>query len=333
MKIRTKLSLGLLFLFLVIIIIGAVGIYSINRLASDSKAILKANYESLQFSKNMQLALDSYEDGEPTSLQKFESNLQAQEDNVTEIGEKEITGRLRNQFERLNQDSLSTSLINGIRSTIYQLVDLNMNAIVRKNDEAQKTADKAKMYLAIIGTVCFLISFSFIINFPGYIANPIRELAEGIQQIAKKNYSQRLHFSSTDEFGDLAVSFNTMAQKLDEYEHSNLAKIIFEKKRIETIINNMKDPVIGFNEKNIILFANEEAIKILGTADSELIGKYAPDAALKNDLLRTLINSDSSVKPLKIYADEKESYFTKEVYPITSEDLSIGRVILLKNIT
>jgi HAMP domain-containing protein len=28
-----------------------------------------------------------------------------------------------------------------------------------------------------------------------------------------------------DEFGDLANAFNTMAERLDEYEHSNLSKI------------------------------------------------------------------------------------------------------------
>src|SRR5437868_1462114 len=94
-----------------------------------------------------------------------------------------------------------------------------------------------------------------------------------------------------------------------------LRKFFLKKKRIETIINNMKDPVIGFNEKNVVLFANEEAVKILSISDSELIGKYAPDVALKNDLFRTLLNSGVTVKPLKIYADKKESYFSKEVYP------------------
>lgn len=94
------------------------------------------------------------------------------------------------------------------------------------------------MYLTVIGAFCFLISFSFIINFPAYIANPIRDLTEGIKAIANKNYSQRLNFSSFDEFGELATAFNSMAEKLDHYEHSNLAKILFEKresKRSSTI--------------------------------------------------------------------------------------------------
>ena len=54
-----------------------------------------------------------------------------------------------------------------------------------------------------------------------------------------------------------------MAEKLDEYEHSNLSKILFEKKRTETIINLMSDPVIGLDEQNKIMFANEQALELL----------------------------------------------------------------------
>ncbi len=332
-RIKTKLSLGLILLFIVIILVGIVGIYSINRLASDSQAILKANYESLQFAKNMQQALDNFEKNDSSTVKKFEENLSAQENNITEIGEKEITKDLRNQFEQLKHSEKSTKVINTIRSLIYQMADLNMNAIVRKSNEAQQTADKAKMYLAIIGTLAFLISFSFLLNFPGYIANPIRQLTEGIKEISNKNYSQRIHLKKGDEFGELAEAFNSMAEKLDDYENSNLAKIIFEKKRIDTIINNMKDPIIGFDEKKNILFANSAAIRVLGIEEKDLIGKYAPDVALKNDLIRNLLNTESGIAPLKIYADNKESYFSKEVLQIMSEEQHIGEVIMLKNIT
>ncbi|MBK8292900.1 MAG: HAMP domain-containing protein [Flammeovirgaceae bacterium] len=55
------------------------------------------------------------------------------------------------------------------------------------------------------------------------IANPIKELTESIKQIATGNYSERVHFESHGEFGQLAQSFNTMAEKLEEYNNSNLA--------------------------------------------------------------------------------------------------------------
>ena len=45
----------------------------------------------------------------------------------------------------------------------------------------------------------------------------------------------------------MASAFNQMAKKLYDYEHSNISKLMFEKKRVETIINQMEDAVIGLD--------------------------------------------------------------------------------------
>ncbi len=158
-------------------------------------------------------------------------------------------------------------------------------------------------------------------------------MSEGITEIANKNYSKRIYLEQQDEFGDLAEAFNTMAEKLDEYENSNLAQLKFEKSRIETIINQMKDGIVGLDNKKNILFLNEVAEKILGLKEADIMNKYAPDVALKNDLMRTLLQEDPQRKELKIYADNKESYFNKDVLNVTDNNVVIGKVIVLRNIT
>ena len=212
---------------------------------------------------------------------------------------------------------------------IYSLNRISQNM---EDIEAEKTAQDAIFLMALVTTFCFLLSFSFIFNFPSYIANPIRELTEGIKEISNKNYQKRLNFTSKDEFGELATAFNAMAKRLNDYEHSNLAIIISEKQRIETIIDRLNEPLIGLDEKNKILFVNTEGSSILGMTKENLVGQYAPDIALKNDLLRTLL-TEIPTKPLKIYANNKESYFEKDVLDITTQDKSIGKVIILRNVT
>ena len=187
------------------------------------------------------------------------------------------------------------------------------------------------MLVAFAGSFLFLVAFSFVVNFPGYIANPIKELTERIKEVADRNYHQQLNFKSNDEFGELAQAFNTMTRKLDEYEHSNLASILFEKKRIETIINSMHDAIIGFDEKSFIIFANDVACTLIGLPENGLTGKYAPDVALENDLLRNLLVNDH--QKMKIFADNRESYYSKEVVSVVSKEQVIGKVIILKNIT
>jgi nitrogen fixation/metabolism regulation signal transduction histidine kinase len=107
--------------------------------------------------------------------------------------------------------------------------------------------------ISATGMLCFLIAFILLVNLPSNIADPIKILTESIRQIANQNYKERVHFESHSEFGDLAKSFNVMAEKLQEYSESKIDKILQGKKRIETLIDKMNNPVIGIDEENKIL--------------------------------------------------------------------------------
>ena len=219
-----------------------------------------------------------------------------------------------------------------MRQSLQNINDLNQQAIIRKNEVAKETAANAIFWLTIVFVIAGLVSFTFVINFPAVISTPIRALNEGIGEIAGKNYSKRIYLKQHDEFGELANAFNSMAEKLDDYERSNLAQLRFEKSRIETIINQMKDGIIGFDGKKKILFLNAVAEKLLGVKETEVLGKYSADVAVNNDLMRTLLQKEDK-KELKIYADGKESYFNKDVLNVINNNEVVGQVIVLKNIT
>ncbi|HLX92912.1 MAG TPA: ATP-binding protein [Puia sp.] len=334
-RLKTKLSIGLIFLFVVILLFGILGIYYVNRLGNDAGLVLKNNYESLVYCSNMLKALESISQRKD-AMSQFRDNLAKQQANITEIGEKEATDDLTKNFGELLADPNDSTNYIEIRESIYEIQELNQMAILRKSLMAQQTAEKAKLGLTILFTILTLASFTFIFNLPGIISDPIRSLSEGIQEIAMKNYNKRIYLKQTDEFGDLADAFNVMAQKLDEYENSNLAEIKFEKSRIETIINQMHDGILGLDDNRNILFLNAVAEKLLGLKEKEIVGKYAPDIALKNDLMRNLLRSpsgDEEKRELKIFADNKESYFNKDMINVTTNDRVIGQVIVLRNIT
>ncbi len=341
MKIKTKLNLSVGLLFVMIVILSLVGSYYIFQIKKDTQNILTANYNTLEYSRNMLLALDAINTDKDKAVAAFETNLQKQVDNITEPGEDKVTQSLQRSFLLLRADGSNESIKSQIRQDIFEIMKLNMVAIKNKSDLAKMTAETANIWIAVIGTLCFLIAFNLMINLPNNIANPIRELTESIRQIANKNYSERVHFMNHNEYGDLAKSFNTMAEKLQEYHNSNLYKLSFEKKRLETLINNMHDPIIGLDTDNVILFVNDEALKIMGLKRAEVLGKSATALALSNDLLQSLIRQSNTndKHPLKIFADGKESYFEKEVVGITitptGEDrtIAIGNVIILRNIT
>jgi PAS domain S-box-containing protein len=331
-RLKTKLSFGLVFLFVVILLFGILGVYYVNRLGNDAGLVLKNNYESLVYCNNMLKAMENIKIRKDAAAE-FHENLEKQQMNITEVGEKEATDELTKNFGELLADPSDSTNYPEIRESIYQIQELNQMAILRKSSAAQQTAEKAKLGLSILFTILTLISFTFIFNLPGIISNPIRSLSEGIQEVANKNYKKRIYLKQDDEFGDLADAFNVMAQKLDEYENSNLAEIKFEKSRIETIINQMHDGILGLDDKKNILFLNAVAENLLGLKEKEIVGKYAPDIALKNDLMRNLMQPSEEKKELKIFADNKESYFNKDVLNVTNNNKVIGQVIVLRNIT
>ncbi len=306
MKIKTKLYLGVGLLFLLIFILNIVATYYINALKSDTENIIAANYKSLQYSRNM---LSALQQKNRYDLKKFEASLIKQENNITEMGEAEITNELRDNYEELKTNISDTLFLISIHNNLFQIMDMNMHAIERKSDKAKRTADEAVLWIAMTGTLCFLIAFILLVNLPSNIANPIRELTESIKQIAANNYAERVHFESHSEYGQLATSFNTMAVKLEEYNKSNLAKIMMEKKRIETLINNMHDPVIGLDNDLMIIFANEEAINISGLKRSEFIGKSAQELGIKNDPQLHL------AMELEKIAMEDDYFVSKKLYP------------------
>ena len=332
LRLKTKLSLGLGFLFIMILAFGVLSIFYINRLGNDAEKILKNNHESLVYANNMLKALEEVQ-SDSLAIRKLDINLKMQESNITEPGEKDATALVRKNFEELKASPSDTSNFREIRQSIQKINDLNQEAIQRKNAIAKQTAEDAKLWLTIIFTALILIAFSFIYNFPGIISGPVRLLSEGITAIANKDYGKRIRLDSGDEFGELAHAFNVMAEKLDEYEHSNIAQIKFEKSRIEAIINQMRDGIIGFDEKKHILFLNAVSEKLLGLKESEIIGQYAADVAIKNDLMRTLLQNEANKTELKIYADNKESFFNKETIDVTNNEQVIGQVIVLRNIT
>jgi NtrC-family two-component system sensor histidine kinase KinB len=351
MKIKTKLLLGFGFLFVVVIFFGGISLYYMNKISVSSKVILKDNYESLRFARSMRSIIDDNELplGATAALQ-FDDQLRREKQNVTEKGEGKAVEELEAAFRVMTETRAGVASHKAARRKaqvqLRRIDELNMNAIVRKNADAQKGVEKAATYLMTAAALCFIILFSFSVNFPGFVANPLKEFSEAIKEISRKNYKQHLQFNGTDEFAELAKEFNAMTSQLNQWENSNLAKLQSEKLRIEAIIGQMQDAIIGLNEKKQVLFLNRVAGQLLNISEKESIGANALELLKKNDLLKQIMSIDGNDKPMKIYADGKESYFQLErreimvpSYDEQQDQLTgqamknAGEVYVLKNIT
>ncbi|KRT16238.1 PAS domain-containing sensor histidine kinase [Pedobacter ginsenosidimutans] len=350
MKIKTKLRLGFGFLFIIVLSFGLIALFFLNELSDKSKVILKDNYKSLKYVAAMRNVIDQNRFPlSSTQLAVFRENLKNEGLNITEPGEKVAFQKLETAFNMLNGSqllSIKENSIKNLRVALQNIEQVNMKAIYDKNELANETSSRANLYIMIAATLSFIILFTFIVNFPGFVANPLAEFSAAIKQISRKNYKQRLHFENEDEFTELAESFNGMVVKLNEWENSNLSKIKSEKSRIEAIIAQMQDAIIGLNEKGEVLFLNHLAAKLMSLDEDKVIGQNVAELMQKNELLKRIIKPETDDNTLKIYADDKESYFLLEnreiIIPnyeeqdentLIASSRSAGSVYTLKNIT
>jgi len=250
MSLRAKLTIGLGFLFLIIFALAIYSSYCIQRLSKDADRILRDNYDSLVYCKNMLLALDDmrtivnnriaarkldtlslydssfFEDSKTI----FENNLNAEKRNITEIHEKEYVAELTSDyglFSSLCQQitgtagsssSSTSSLVSAYldtRQTIVRINDLNMQAVERKSQSARRDSGTMIISMAAIGAICILLAFFYFWYFPFFISNSLSYLANRMKDLLK-NIGIKIDTQTKDEAFVLLQSIDLLENKFDK---------------------------------------------------------------------------------------------------------------------
>ncbi|WP_209331435.1 ATP-binding protein [Lunatimonas salinarum] len=368
MKLKTKLYLSFGFLFFLIVLLSGLGSLFVRQLADDSKAIIQDNYRTLDYMQQIKTSLDrlilviGQEDlkslkERDTALDLLEVSIENQLKNITEPGENKLSEELAQQFEILKvaliEESPTALGINN-QFLLYQIValqdlsskiyELNIQTLLRKNDTANQTAERVILYMAITGVTGSILSLIFIIGFPEVIFDPLQKLNEGIKAIAAKKYDQVLDEKQGDELGEIAASFNQMAVKLKEYEASSYALLYSEKKRIDAIVSQMHEGIIGIDENQRILFVNDFAKSIFNLHGDQINGEHIQSLAKKNDFIASFasdfaLGGEESLQPksIKVVVSGLEKTFSREIIPINIQQkevrVNIGYVVVLTDIT
>ena len=339
MKIQRRITLGIGILFAMILLLGIQSVSYVRQLSQATGTILADNYSSLQYAGGMLQSLNDIGE-DSVSRHILRENLALQRQNITEINERESTSTLERHIASLS-DPVTEAEIRTVRQDLFRIMELNMAAIRAKSLAVEERADYVMWWLIVVAALCAVIAGAILVWFPRSVLRPIDVLKRGITEIANHNYEQRLEFPGNREFESVAESFNDMAAKLDEYRRSSLDDLMAAKKRIEAIVDTLHEPIVGLDPDRRILFMNREALSVLNLPQ-EVVGRNATEVALSNDLLRRLIRGLCEKKdpePLKIYADNKESYFQVENTPLYitpvggSERQFVGSLIVLNNIT
>lgn len=234
----------MIFFFVIIAAISILSAYHLNKLSQKTDAILKDNHFSVIFARDMagELTVLNQEIARSftnsnlidaalinsTSI-SFKKSLLLEKNNITEPGEDKLVSGIESMFNEYikyivncENKPVSSEAMNDLMTkfhTLYQqtmlLSQMNEQAIILKANDTKKSAEKGLTSVSLLGTICFIITLSFTFNFASYFNGRFTKLYNGIKEIGLKNYNERLYFEGEDEFYDISLVFNEMAQNLD----------------------------------------------------------------------------------------------------------------------
>ena len=104
------------------------------------------------------------------------------------------------------------------------------------------------------------------------ITQPIKELVQGVKNIAVGNFSQRVDLPFGGELGELISSFNEMAERLESFEEQNIEELTAEKAKLETLVSTIADGAVLIDAELNLILVNPTAKRLFGWECQTVIG-------------------------------------------------------------
>lgn len=101
------------------------------------------------------------------------------------------------------------------------------------------------------------------------ITQPIGEMQEQALRIARGDYSHKVEINAKDELGQLAESFNQLAERIEETQEAMEA----ERNRLDSVLTHMTDGVVATDRRGKVITINEMALSLLSLKQEDAIGQ------------------------------------------------------------
>ncbi|XBG79321.1 cell wall metabolism sensor histidine kinase WalK [Enterococcus cecorum] len=101
------------------------------------------------------------------------------------------------------------------------------------------------------------------------ITQPIGEMREQALRIARGDYSRKVTVHGKDELGQLALTFNQLAEQIEETQDAMES----ERNRLNSVLSHMSDGVVATDRRGKVITINDMTLSLLGISKEAAIGQ------------------------------------------------------------
>jgi NtrC-family two-component system sensor histidine kinase KinB len=373
-----KIGLGYFLLVCISVGISVVAVYNFSRLNNFISAILHDNYQGVLAAENMVKALERQEsahvsmlyDDIDSSYTQFNANTAGfkgwqQKALTASTNRREIDLLLSigNDYRRYVAltDSLYTvlQLNNGrakgirfrssvlrpiayrLREKCFTLLEMNQNAMTNTESRIRSTVTDATYTVVVASIFAVVLSIFASIRITRAVRIPAQKLTQSVRKIGQGHLNQKIDVTTDDEIGELATEFNKMTERLRQYEELNIHQLISEKKKSETIVESIADPIIVTANDGSVILMNRAAAEILNVSAEKVTGKSLSSILMDEHWARVLQSqiqeqAEGSSKDLLLTMERfgKRIYLRPRQTNILDHNQQVeGKVTLLQDVT
>ncbi len=158
-----------------------------------------------------------------------------------------------------------------------------------------------------------------------FIARRIRRIERSAELIAGGDLSAKVPETVEDEIGQLAETFNVMADRL----RSAFAQVEYERDRVEVLLNDLSEGVVGVSADGRVTIANPAAAILLDS--SRLVGETVDDALPADVAQLWRASQEDADFDMVVFAHDDVT-LEATTYPVAG-DADFTSIVVLRDVT
>ncbi|MHB9023563.1 MAG: HAMP domain-containing sensor histidine kinase [Armatimonadota bacterium] len=246
---------------------------------------------------------------------------------VPVIVRKSMKNRIKDEKDLLEAVMTSSTADTSEKSFTYGVLDLAVPTT------AVKTAVghfRTGIALAFVGALVLLLFINVAVS--NYVSRPLATLSASAQRFAGGNLDESVEPSGAAEVFSLGESFNQMSEQL----RLTITHLAHERAQAVSMLTSMVDGVLVTDLQGTILLLNDSARQICEPREGPILGskltEVAPSPELA-DLLRKTIETALPLRHELTFPQTGERIFEAHLAPVSLDEMLIGVVIVLYDIT